>query len=286
MSDIALLRVIDTSGTTPTVVALHCSGSSGHQWGKLASALGDRCKLITPDLIDCGTTPPWRGSRRFRLADEAARIVDIIDAQDGPVHLVGHSYGACVALCVAHERPECVVSLSLYEPTAFYILPSITSGGQAALEQIRSVAGCVSRNVMTGDNRAAASRFVDYWSGEGTWDGMKPDAQAEVVRYIPKAPLEFHALIEEPTPLSAFSRMALPVLLMRGALAPKPTALIAQKLFSIIRDAVLQEIPNAGHMGPFSHAGPVNDLIAAHVLRAADLDPPEWGTSAATVVAP
>ena len=52
----------------------------------------------------------------------------------------------------------------------------------------------------------------------------------------------------------------------------KPTALVVQKLFSIICDAVIEEIANAGHMGPFSHAERVSDMIAAHVLRAASLD--------------
>jgi pimeloyl-ACP methyl ester carboxylesterase len=272
MFEIASSRGIGPAGAKPTVIALHCSGSSGRQWNKLASALGNRCTLIAPDLIGCGATPPWNGSHSFCLADEASRIIDIIGALDGLVHLVGHSYGGGVALRVARERSGRIATLSLYEPTAFHILRSMGPDGRTALEQIRSVAGGVSRDVMAGDYQAAARRFVDYWNGEGTWAAMKPESRAEIVRYIPKAPLEFSALIEEPAPLAAFRRMAFPVLLMRGALAPEPTALIAQKLFSIMRDAVIEEIPNAGHMGPFSHAELVSDMIAAHVFRAAGLD--------------
>jgi len=272
VSDIAISGVIDGSDTKPVVIALHCSGSSGRQWSRLAATLDGRCALIAPDLIGCGANPPWSGQRRFSLADEAWPIIDIVDAQEGPVHLVGHSYGGCVALSVARERPERIASLSLYEPTAFHVLRSIAADGRTALEQICCVAGEVSEGVIAGNYQAAAHRFIDYWSGEGTWVGMRPESQADVVRYIPKAPHEFNAVIEEPAPLAAFRRLECPVLLMRGALAPKSTALIAQKLFSIIRDAVLKEIPAAGHMGPFSHAERVNEMVAAHVLRAAGLD--------------
>jgi len=272
MFEIASSRDVGAAGTKPTVIALHCSGSSGRQWNKLVSALGDRCTLIAPDHIGCGATRPWSGNHRFCLADEAARILDIVDAQNGAVHLVGHSYGGGVALRVARERSERIASLSLYEPTAFHVLRSMDPDGRTALGQILSVASGVSRDVTAGDYHAAARRFVDYWNGEGTWTGMTPKFRTELVRYIPKAPLEFSALVEEPAPLAAFRRMAFPVLLMRGALAPEPTALIVQKLFSIMRDAVIEEISNAGHMGPFSHAELVSDMIAAHVLRAAGLD--------------
>jgi pimeloyl-ACP methyl ester carboxylesterase len=128
--EIASSRGVGAAGTKPMVIALHCSGSSGRQWNKLASALGDRCTLIAPDHIGCGATRPWSGDHRFCLADEAARILDIVDAQDGPIHLVGHSYGGGVALRVARERPERIASLSLYEPTAFHVLRSKDPDGR------------------------------------------------------------------------------------------------------------------------------------------------------------
>ncbi len=253
------------------VIALHCSGSSGRQWNKLALALGDRRRLIAPDLIRSAAVTQWRTGRPFRLADETAPLVDIIDAHDCPVHLVGHSYGGGVALRLACERPARIASLSLYEPSAFFLLQWIGAEGRTALEEIQTLAGAVARDVTAGDYSAAARRFIDYWNGAGAWDGMKMQSKVELMEYVPKAPLEFGALLEEPTRPFAFSRPTCPALLMRGAHGPAPTARIAQALRSMMRNAVLQEIPGAGHMGPLSHAERVSEIITAHVFRTAGL---------------
>lgn len=259
------------SAKKPAVIALHCSGSSGRQWNKLALALGDRCRLIAPDLIGAAAAPvvQWRAGRPFRLADETAPLVELIDAHDGPIHLVGHSYGGAVALRIAHERPARIDSIALYEPCAFPVLHSLGPDGGLALEEIESVASKIARDLTNGDCNAAAARFIDYWNGVGTWAGMKPEYRAELLRYIANAPREFRALFGEPTPLAAYRRLACPALLMRGELAPTPTALIAHALFSVMPSAAIETIPGAGHMGPLSHAERVSEMIAAHVMRAA-----------------
>ena len=213
----------------PTVIALHCSGSTGRQWSKLALALGDRFTLIAPDLIGSGATPHWNGAR-FCLADEAARINAIIDGCKGDVHLVGHSYGGGVALRVAIERPARIASLSLYEPTAFHVLRQFrVNGRRGTIAEIRSIAGRVAHDVAVEDYAAAARQFVDYWNGAGTWAAIKPELQAELIRYVPKATLEFSALIDEPTPLTAYRRLACPTLLIWGERTRAPAALITQK---------------------------------------------------------
>jgi pimeloyl-ACP methyl ester carboxylesterase len=272
MSKAALLPGIGAPDKLPPVIALHCSGSSGRQWNKLASALGDCFALTAPDLISAGATPHWSGEGRSALADEAARIIEIIDAWDGPVHLVGHSYGGAVALYVAHTRPARIASMALYEPCAFHVLNTLGPDGQIALDEIESVAGKIAQDVADGDCNAAAARFVDYWNGPGTWAGMKPESRAALLRSIPNAPREFRALFDDPTPLAAYRRLACPVLLMRGELAPLPTALIAHALFSVMPGAAIETIAGAGHMGPFSHTELVNEKIASHVLRASGLE--------------
>ena len=186
MSKIARLVPADAEPAKPVVIALHCSGGSGRQWRHLTEALGGGFDVIAPDLFGCGTRGHWSGEGPFRLTDEAALIVDIIDNCEGPVHLVGHSYGGGVALRAAVERSTRIASLSLYEPTAFHMLKAIGPDGHDHLAEIRGVAGNVASAVVNGNYRAAARRFVDYWNGQGAWNDLRPEHQAELVRYIPE----------------------------------------------------------------------------------------------------
>jgi pimeloyl-ACP methyl ester carboxylesterase len=81
---------------------------------------------------------------------------------------------------------------------------------------------------------------------------------------MPKAPLDFRALMEEPTPLAAYAGLRMPVLIMRGEHAPRSTRVIAE-LLSALLPARLAVVQGAGHMGPLTHASAVNALIAAHL---------------------
>ena len=181
------------------------------------------------------------------------------------VHLVGHSYGGGVALHVALARRARVVSLTLYEPSAFHLLKIMGDRVAAAFAEIADITRVTAQGVITGDYAGAAAAFVDYWGGVGAWVALRPTVQAALIRWAPKAPLDFRALIEEPTPLAAYSDLRMPVLVMRGEHAPRPTRKIAEMLRSIVPDVRLAVIDGAGHMGPSTHGSVVSELIAAHI---------------------
>ena len=247
------------------VIALHCSGGTGYQWQKLRQALGPPFKVISPNLIGCGDNPHWNGKSRFKLTDEARPIVESIDTWNGPVHLVGHSYGGTVALRVAVERPARIASLSLYEPTAFHVLKATGEDGKVALKEISVLAAKIRRFVVAGAGWAAARCFVDYWNRPGTFEALNPDAQADLVRYIPKAFLDFRAAIEERVPLVAYRRLRAPLRLMIGETAPLATELPARKLSVVMNPGALRIVKGAGHMGPQSHSNIVVKMVVDNI---------------------
>ncbi|MBT2793242.1 alpha/beta fold hydrolase [Paraburkholderia strydomiana] len=250
-----------------TVIALHCSGSGATQWRKLGEALGSHHSFVAPEHYGCDSTGPWSGERAFTLADEAARTIGIIDAACGKVHLVGHSYGGGVALRAAVERPERIASLTLYEPSAFHLLKAMGTYGVEALSEIVAISKRTADGVSCGDYRGAAASFVDYWSGRGAWEALRPSVQAALTRWAPKAPLDFRALLDERTPASAYTSLRVPALIMRGEHAPVPTRAIAERLPMLLPAARLAIVEGAGHMGPLTHADQVNATIARHIAE-------------------
>jgi pimeloyl-ACP methyl ester carboxylesterase len=247
------------------VIALHCSGAGASQWCHLAETLGDRYQVAAPEHYGCESSGPWTGDRAFTVADEAQRAIALVDQGEEKVHLVGHSYGGGVALNVALSRPQRLASMTLYEPTPFHLLRQMGAPCAAAFAEIAGVAERICKGVTTGDYRGAVASFVDYWNGAGAWDAMRPSLQDALVRWAPKGPLDFHALINDPTPAEAYRAIRCPVLLLRGEHGPQPARLIAEGLADLLPQSRLAVVAGAGHMGPLTHAPQVSALVVQHI---------------------
>ena len=258
------------------VIALHCSGAGASQWSYLSEGLGGRYQLSAPEHYGSESVGPWTGEHAFGLSDEAARAIALIDGSDDKVHLVGHSYGGGVALHVALARPRRIASMALYEPSAFHLLRQMGEPGAAAFAEIAAVARHVSLGVVAGDYQGAVAAFVNYWNGPGAWDAMRPVVQKSLIRWAPKGPLDFWALMEEPTPADAYCALEFPVLILRGERAPAPTRTIAEGLSTLLPNSRLMVIDGAGHMGPFTHAPEVAALIVRHIVETGVQGAPLW----------
>jgi pimeloyl-ACP methyl ester carboxylesterase len=245
------------------VIALHCSGSSGRQWRPLAEALGGRFSFLAPDLADHHAA----GRGDLTLSREAQPIVALLDARSAPAHLVGHSYGGAVALRAALERPDRVASLTLYEPTVFHLLGLLGAAGVSALFEIQSIAYALEQLVAGGHHRAAARLFFDIWNGEGSFDALRAEKQASLIRYAPKGPIEFRALFGERVAPGDYGALQVPTLILKGQHAPPTTALVASALADAMAEAASATMPGLGHMGPLTHADIVAPEIANHIVR-------------------
>ena len=250
------------------VIALHCSGAGAAQWRYLSEALGGSWELLAPEHYGCDSTGDWSGERAFTLADEAARTLALIDKTEAKVHLVGHSYGGAVALHAALARPHRIASLALYEPSAFHLLACMGVVGAESSAEIDNLIRRVNEGILNGDVRGTAAHFVDYWNGAGAWNALRPSVQAALMRWAPKAPLDFHALVSEPDQATRYQDLRFPVLLLRGEKARIPSRLITEYLAQMLDESDLVTVAGAGHMGPLTHAPEVSALIVQHVRAA------------------
>nr|WP_184031693.1 alpha/beta hydrolase [Deinococcus budaensis] len=110
-----------TPGAPPAVL-IHGSDGVALDWpvSPLWDELAPEARLIAPDRPGHGHTPARPGSP-VTVEVNVRRLRQLLDALDlpGPVTLLGHSYGAAVALAFAAAYPERVRALVLVSPTAF-----------------------------------------------------------------------------------------------------------------------------------------------------------------------
>ena len=239
-----------------TLICLHGSASSPRQWQRLEERLTPRFRVVAPGLIGYTDGPPWSQQQAVTLDQEAAWVERWLEGAGTPVHLVGHSYGAVVALKVAQRRPERVRSLILYEPVVFHLLTGDLLAQAAALR------AAVERPCQAGDPTAAASVFIDYWSGPGTWARMSPLQQGAVIQRMHKVAAEFRAVFADVTDPARLAQLPRPILLLSGTLTPAPAAAAARVLQSFMPNASWVELPGLGHLGPITHPVAVNALVA------------------------
>jgi pimeloyl-ACP methyl ester carboxylesterase len=96
----------------PVLVLVHGIASRASQWERVMSVLGERHRVIAPDLLGHGLSAKPRGD--YSLGAQACGVRDLLAALGHDrVSLVGHSLGGGIAMQFAYQFPERVERLAL-----------------------------------------------------------------------------------------------------------------------------------------------------------------------------
>ncbi len=246
------------------VVLLHSGGMSGRQWRKLAEKLAPEHRVIAPDLFGAGENPPFPEGP-FTLADELAPLAQLIDGLGEPVSLVGHSYGATLALALARMRPELVRAVAVYEPVLFGLVRS--EQDREALANLEQLAAPILTDEALGGSDPWFEAFVDYWNGPGAWARMPAAMKASFLAQGRMVYRETVALRVDETPTAAYAAITAPTLLLTGERSPAFVQRAIYHLGRAIPASTTLIVKGAGHMGPLTNAEEVNAAIADHLHR-------------------
>jgi len=256
------------AGEGPGVVCLHSNASSSSQWRGLMEMLAPKFRVIAADQYGAGKSPAWAGNAATTLSDEAELLEPALARAGSPFTLVGHSYGAAVALIAALKDPKRVKAMALYEPTLF----SLVDAESPQPNDADGICAAVARSVAAlddGDESAAAGHFIDYWMGAGSWARTPESRRPPIAASIRNIRNWSHALLREPTPLAAFAALDMPVLYMTGAKSPASSRGVARILQRALPRVEVVELDGVGHMAPVTHPDLVNGLIARFLDRLA-----------------
>lgn len=101
-------------GRAPEILALHGLTGHGLRWAAMARAELPDARILAPDLRGHGRspwTPPWG------IDAHVADLAGLLRAEaPEPVVLIGHSYGANIAVHLARAIPERIRELILLDP--------------------------------------------------------------------------------------------------------------------------------------------------------------------------
>lgn len=248
------------AGSGPSMVCLHSNASVSGQWRMLMTRMADRYRVLAPDAYGSGRSPDWPSDSQISLQDEVDLIEPVLRRAGDSFVLVGHSYGAAIALRLAVRCPAWVRALIVYEPTLFSL---IEADGPAPNEAdgIRDAVARAAMALRAGDRQAAARCFIDYWMGPGAWANTSDERKAAIAGSVANVRRWAHALFTEPTSISEFGQLRMPVLYLTGGRSTESAHGVARRLVAALPHVTLVDLPDLGHMGPITDPDIVNRVI-------------------------
>lgn len=242
------------------ILAIHCTLAHSGAWRGLAEELDQTATFTGFDMLSHGRSPDWDG--RGDVQDRMTEIGEtfLTDRMD----LVGHSFGATIALRLAVARPDRVRSLTLIEPVFFAVAlrdaPDLVAAHEAD-------AAPFTDKLIAGDYEAGARLFNRMWSeGGARWADLPDPTRAAMVRAIRLVPACRPSLFDDLAGLlepGRLDRVTAPALLLRGSESHPVTAAINDGLARRLPDAQSLVIEGAGHMLPITHPAET----AAHLRK-------------------
>ncbi len=239
----------DRFGTGPPLVLVHgafCDHRSNWQF-----VAPDFARHFTVHAVARRGRGESDATAGHSVADDAEDVAALIAAIEGPVHLLGHSYGALVALEGAAGVRERVAKLVLYEPPP----PEASSAGQldelegfAAARDWEGYVGLFLQDELSlSDSELAEMRETPLWP-----------------QFVAQAPPTRHDLLALPRhgfDPKRFAGVDMPVMLQIGT-ESRREAYATDALAAVLPNARIAELPGQGHDAVFT----APELFARQVI--------------------
>ena len=256
-------------GNGATIVFVPGSWATRSAWGSIIEAMDNRFRTVTTSLPGYGGTRESRTPADCSIDRSSEAVETVIRRAGGPVHLVGHSYGALVCLDLALCGLMPLMSLTLIEPAAFGLL---RQAGEVPLhEQFAAMRDDYIRSFEAGE-REAARHVIDYLGGSGGFAALPPRTREQIIDTTPSHILDMCSGFDPTT--AVLGNILLPTRVVRGERTAPALDRSADILSRAMANASLHTIAGAGHFLTATHSSELAGHIGDHVMKTESL---AWG---------
>jgi pimeloyl-ACP methyl ester carboxylesterase len=240
------------SGSGPPVLLIHGSWGGRANWAAQTPHLEDGLRVVIYDRRGHGESggTPEAGTIHDDVAD-AAGLIEALDM--APANVMASSYGSCIALRLASERPELVTRLVCHEPPFLSALES-SSAGRPIAESVLTNLAEVRRRLEAGDHAGGAEYFVEEVAvGPGAWTQLPPPVRDGFLLNAPTYLGELRDPDSVRVDPAVLGRIQAPLLLTQGDRSPAWFAPLLDHLVEALPPVERRVIEGAGHVPAMSH---------------------------------
>jgi pimeloyl-ACP methyl ester carboxylesterase len=198
-------------------------------------------------------------------AKDLAEFIKILNL--GPVHLVGHSYGAYTALLTTMEHPELVKTVMLGEPPVMPLLQNVPGGDTIIRNFMSASISPAAEAFRSGNNQKGVSAFIGGVSGDSNFfSKLPPEAQNMIMNNV----LELRGIaltknIFPPVHCDDLKKIKTPVLIMTGEKTLLLFSIINEELNKCLTNKEKAILSNATHGLEMENPVDFNKIVLAFI---------------------
>ena len=255
-------------GEGELVALLHGAASHSGQWRALIAQLTPTYRTIAWDQYGYRGSPAWSELRPLQIHDQVAPLLSHLQAQSGPIHIIGHSHGATLAALLATQLGDRVSSLMLYEPNNFGVLDHTCDKQRAEYESVRAAFGDLDARMSTLSARAEfAQDLLNFWLGPQAWDTLSERVRAQLIESTLPTSLEVYAALHDTFEVPLLRTLGERLLLAYDPHTPPLALAVTRRYRELLSGCTVETLPHAGHLGPITHAERFNQIVMNHLAR-------------------
>lgn len=210
----------------------------------------------------------------YSPAIHAKDLAELIKSLNlGPVHLVGHSYGAYTALLTTMEHPELVKTVMLGEPPVMPLLQNVPGGDTIINNFVSTSITPAAEAFRAGNNEKGVSVFIGGVTGDSSFfSKMPPEAQGMVMTNV----LELRGIaltknmtknIFPPISCDDLKKIKTPVLIMTGEKTQLLFSAVNEELSKCLTNKEKVILSNATHGLEMENPVDFNRIVLAFIEK-------------------